>query len=311
MRVPRPSAGRPLAIACLALFVSLGGVGYAAATGSIDSREIRNNSIRSKDVRNNGLSGRDIANASLSGADVKNGRLLGVDIEDESLTGKDLDERTLGPVPAAQAAAFAASAGNLGGVRVVPFGFRSDSTEAQSVRTSVAGLEVRAGCSGGDVDLLLVNRSGSPALLTYENANEELAPNESVNVGDTPADDTAHSGQAGFVVERSGRAVRVQWSVAEDVFGIRLLPERPRRRLAGVVFVYLLRCADDSLYCGWTDDVERAPRRAPRGQGEPLHAQPPAGGAGGSVRGGRPLGGAARGSADQAPPPSAKLALLA
>ena len=22
-------------------------------------------------------------------------------------------------------------------------------------------------------------------------------------------------------------------------------------------FVYLLRCADDSLYCGWTDDVER------------------------------------------------------
>jgi putative endonuclease len=24
-----------------------------------------------------------------------------------------------------------------------------------------------------------------------------------------------------------------------------------------VVFVYLLRCADDSLYCGWTDDVDR------------------------------------------------------
>jgi len=24
-----------------------------------------------------------------------------------------------------------------------------------------------------------------------------------------------------------------------------------------VPFVYLLRCADDSLYCGWTDDVER------------------------------------------------------
>ena len=24
-----------------------------------------------------------------------------------------------------------------------------------------------------------------------------------------------------------------------------------------VPFVYLLRCADDSLYCGWTSDVER------------------------------------------------------
>ncbi len=57
-----------MAVACLALFVSLGGVGYAAATGSIDSREIRNNSIRGRDVRNNGLSGRDIANSSLSGA---------------------------------------------------------------------------------------------------------------------------------------------------------------------------------------------------------------------------------------------------
>jgi putative endonuclease len=25
----------------------------------------------------------------------------------------------------------------------------------------------------------------------------------------------------------------------------------------GVAYVYLLRCADDSLYCGWTVDVER------------------------------------------------------
>jgi len=24
-----------------------------------------------------------------------------------------------------------------------------------------------------------------------------------------------------------------------------------------VVFVYLLRCADDTLYCGWTTDVRR------------------------------------------------------
>jgi len=217
VRVAKPSPA--LVIACLALFVSLGGVGYAAATGSIGSREVRNNSIRSKDVRNNGLSGRDIANASLSGADVKNGRLLGVDIEDQSITGRDVDEHTLGPVPAAEAAAFAVSARDLGGIRVVPFGFRSDSTGAQPVRASVAGLEIRGGCGGGDVDLLLINRSGSPALLTHENSNTGLAPNESVNVGDSPADDTAHSGQAGFVVERSGRAVRVQWSVAENVFG--------------------------------------------------------------------------------------------
>ncbi len=38
-------------------------------------------------------------------------------------------------------------------------------------------------------------------------------------MGDTPADDAAHSGQAGFVVDSTGRTVRVQWSVAENVLG--------------------------------------------------------------------------------------------
>ena len=27
--------------------------------------------------------------------------------------------------------------------------------------------------------------------------------------------------------------------------------------MLGVPYVYLLRCADDSLYCGWTTDVDR------------------------------------------------------
>ena len=49
----RPSPA--LVIACIALFVSLGGVSYAVATGSIDSREIANNKIRSMDIRNGGV----------------------------------------------------------------------------------------------------------------------------------------------------------------------------------------------------------------------------------------------------------------
>jgi putative endonuclease len=32
-----------------------------------------------------------------------------------------------------------------------------------------------------------------------------------------------------------------------------------------MVYVYLLRCADDSLYCGWTTDVDR--RLAAHGSG--------------------------------------------
>src|SRR5919205_527760 len=53
----RPSPA--MVVAMTALFVSLGGVSYGLATGSIGSREIRNNSIRSIDVRNRSLLARD------------------------------------------------------------------------------------------------------------------------------------------------------------------------------------------------------------------------------------------------------------
>jgi hypothetical protein len=53
----RPSPA--MVVASTALFVSLGGVSYGLATGSIGSREIRNNSIRSVDVRNSSLLARD------------------------------------------------------------------------------------------------------------------------------------------------------------------------------------------------------------------------------------------------------------
>ena len=39
------------------------------------------------------------------------------------------------------------------------------------------------------------------------------------------------------------------------------MPGAGSRRLTGedlgVVYVYLLRCADDSLYCGWTTDIQQ------------------------------------------------------
>ena len=82
----RPSAS--LVIACLALFVALGGVGYAAAT--IGSAAIVDNSIRSKDVHNNDLRGKDVRANTLKGADV--------------------DESSLGKVPSAANADSAATA---------------------------------------------------------------------------------------------------------------------------------------------------------------------------------------------------------
>ncbi|HEV2875093.1 MAG TPA: hypothetical protein VGW14_08090 [Thermoleophilaceae bacterium] len=84
----RPSAS--LVIACLALFVALGGVGYAAAT--IGSAAIVDNSIKSKDVRNENLRGKDVRANTLKGADV--------------------DESSLGKVPSAANADSSAHATN-------------------------------------------------------------------------------------------------------------------------------------------------------------------------------------------------------
>jgi hypothetical protein len=84
------------ALAGLALFVSLGGVSYGVATGSIDSREIQNGTVQSRDVRDGSLQGRDVANGTLRSRDVKDGVLSGDDVRDRSLAGADLATNTLG-----------------------------------------------------------------------------------------------------------------------------------------------------------------------------------------------------------------------
>jgi hypothetical protein len=83
-------------IASIALFVSLGGVSYGVAAGSIDSREIENNTVQTQDVRNSGLGGRDVRNGTLQSRDVRDGALRGVDINNRSLGGTDLADNTLG-----------------------------------------------------------------------------------------------------------------------------------------------------------------------------------------------------------------------
>ena len=59
----------------LALFIALGGTSYAVATGSIDSREIKNNTVRSKDIRNNDVSSSDVRDSSLLARDFRPGQL--------------------------------------------------------------------------------------------------------------------------------------------------------------------------------------------------------------------------------------------
>src|SRR5215211_4721809 len=67
----RPSPA--MLVALLALFVALGGVGYAAAT--IGSGDIINNSIKSKDIKNRTIRGKDVRRNGLGGGVIKESSL--------------------------------------------------------------------------------------------------------------------------------------------------------------------------------------------------------------------------------------------
>lgn len=71
LKLPSPA----MAVASAALFVALGGTSYAVATGSIDSREIKNGTIVEKDVKSQGIEGSDIKNGALAARDIKAGSL--------------------------------------------------------------------------------------------------------------------------------------------------------------------------------------------------------------------------------------------
>jgi hypothetical protein len=77
LRLPSPA----MIVAGVALFVSLGGVSYGLATGSIDSREIKDGSIRNRDF--------------------KDGTLRGQEAKRDGFGGGAIKESTLGTVPRA------------------------------------------------------------------------------------------------------------------------------------------------------------------------------------------------------------------
>jgi hypothetical protein len=92
--VSRPSPS--MAVALIALFISLGGVSWAVATGSIGSKALKDNSIQGRDIRDETLESRDVVNGGLQSRDVRDGALRGVDINDRSIGGVDIASNTLG-----------------------------------------------------------------------------------------------------------------------------------------------------------------------------------------------------------------------
>lgn len=157
LRSLRPSPA--LVIAGIALFVSLGGVSYAVATGSIDSREIKNNTVRGKDMRANTITAREIRRRSLDGTDIKINRVGGNAVKEEVLEVSKL--KKVPSAAAADTAGTALNSGALGGQPPAAYTTRwalvneAGAIEAQSGGFSIVNCySANANCylnAGGDV----------------------------------------------------------------------------------------------------------------------------------------------------------------
>jgi hypothetical protein len=94
-------------LATVAVFVALGGTSYAVATGTIGSREIKDNSVRGKDIRNDEVRTKDVRNGSLLARDFKAGQLPAGPRGDTGPPGPQGVPGPQGPVGPTFATAFA------------------------------------------------------------------------------------------------------------------------------------------------------------------------------------------------------------
>jgi hypothetical protein len=151
-RCPSPA----LVIACIALFVSLGGVSYGVATGFIDSREIKNNQVRSIDLRNNSIRTFDIRNNEVRGFDIRNSTVQGRDVALNTLTGADISEQDLAKVPSAAAADTATTASSVGGVTPKVISYSAETGSGFVEVLNLGGLRLEAACAAGPGPFLQV-----------------------------------------------------------------------------------------------------------------------------------------------------------
>jgi hypothetical protein len=122
-RILRRRPSPAMVVAMIALFVALGGVSYGFATGSIDSREIKNNEVRSLDLRDNQIRSRDIRNNEVRGIDIRNSTIQSRDIAINAVRGEDVKEDTLAKVPSAMladSATSATSADSVTSLKIIP-----------------------------------------------------------------------------------------------------------------------------------------------------------------------------------------------
>jgi hypothetical protein len=114
LRVRRPSAATSIAL--LALFVALGGTGYAASqlpSNSVGSAQIKRGAVHRSDLHKNAVTSKKVKNGSLLAADFKSGQLPRGPKGDPGVNGTNGTNGRDGAPGTARAYAFVDSVGNL------------------------------------------------------------------------------------------------------------------------------------------------------------------------------------------------------
>ena len=85
-RTPSPATG----MSAVALFVALGGIGYAAVEGNIRSVEIVDNTIKSKDIKDAAIQNKDIAKEEIEADRIADAAIASAEIENNTIGLRDI-----------------------------------------------------------------------------------------------------------------------------------------------------------------------------------------------------------------------------
>jgi hypothetical protein len=139
-RIQRPSPA--LVISLIALFVAMGGVGYAAV--KIDGKNLKSKSVAGKKLKNKTITAGKVKDNTLGGAQIAESKLGKVPSTAKA------DSAT--SATSATTAGSATTASNVSGVTLRKFSFNAPANTAEQTVLNVGGLIIRASCSGaGDL----------------------------------------------------------------------------------------------------------------------------------------------------------------
>jgi hypothetical protein len=167
LRRYRPSPA--MIVALIALFVAMGGVSYGFATGTIDSRELKNNDVRSRDIRNNEIRTKDLRNNEVRGIDIRNSTVQGRDVALNTITGDDVREDTLQKVPTATQADSATAADSVAGQTTIDKTLAEGATSV--VLASQGPLTLHGDCATGSIPQVSVSTTEDNSSATSEGSS--------------------------------------------------------------------------------------------------------------------------------------------